>query len=57
MSQQIGHSATLLNLLSAFCGEDAYEKSEGELSKEKEFGFRRRPPPYVRTLGMFLRIA
>jgi hypothetical protein len=35
MSQEIGHSATFLKLLSTFCGELAYEKSEGELHKEK----------------------
>jgi hypothetical protein len=35
MSQEIGHSATFLKLLSTFCGEVAYEKSEGELHKEK----------------------
>jgi hypothetical protein len=35
MSQQIGHSAELLKLFSAFCGEVSYEKSEGERSKEK----------------------
>jgi hypothetical protein len=36
MSQEIGHSATFLKLLGAFCGEVAYEKPKGELSKEKE---------------------
>jgi hypothetical protein len=40
MSHEIGHSATFLKLLSAFCGEVAYEKSEGELHKEKEKGKR-----------------
>jgi hypothetical protein len=40
MSQEIGHSATFLKLFSTFCGEVAYEKSEGELSKEKEKGKR-----------------
>jgi hypothetical protein len=38
MSQKIDHSATLLKLFSAFCGEVSYEKSEGELSKEKRKG-------------------
>jgi hypothetical protein len=59
MSQETGHSATFLKLFSALCGEVSYEKSEGELSKEKEkgkeFRFRGRPPPYVGTLGVFLR--
>jgi hypothetical protein len=61
MSQETGYSVTFLKLSSAFCGEVSYEKSEGELSKEKEngkeFRFRSRPPPYVGTLGVFLRIA
>jgi hypothetical protein len=62
MSQEIDHSAALLKLFSAFCGEVYYEKSEGELSKKKiengkEFIFRSRPPHYVGTLGVFLRIA
>jgi hypothetical protein len=35
MSQEIGHSATFLKLLSTFSGVVAYEKSEGELHKEK----------------------
>jgi hypothetical protein len=38
MSQEIDHSATLLKLFSAFYGEVSYEKSEGELYKEKRKG-------------------
>jgi hypothetical protein len=38
MSQEIGHSAELLKLFSVFGVEVYYEKSEGELYKEKRKG-------------------
>jgi hypothetical protein len=38
MSQEIDHSAALLKLFSAFCGEVSYEKSEGKISKEERKG-------------------
>jgi hypothetical protein len=50
MSQEIGHSATFLKLFSAFCGDVSYEKSEGELSKEKEKGKRVQIPKQATSL-------
>jgi hypothetical protein len=50
MSQEIGHSDIFLKLFSAFYGEVSDEKSEGELSKEKEKGKRVQIPRQATSL-------